>query len=148
MGGTRPVPHFLEQVDVPTPKKDLRGGRPLWLDTPRIDVRYRTRLTQETCDVAVVGAGISGALVALSLAEHGHDVVIVDRGEPCRGSTLASTAMIQFELDTPLVELADRKGAAAARRAHLRPFAPEVWMEGAPGALSRRQRARLARLAG
>lgn len=123
MGGTRPVPHFLEQVDVPTPKKDLRGGRPLWLDTPRIDVRYRTRLTQETCDVAVVGAGISGALVALSLAEHGHDVVIVDRGEPCRGSTLASTAMIQFELDTPLVELADRKGAAAARRAYLRSFA-------------------------
>jgi glycine/D-amino acid oxidase-like deaminating enzyme len=70
--------------------------------------------------VAVVGAGISGALVALRLAEDGHDVVIVDRREPCRGSTLASTAMIQFELDTPLSRLADKIGAAKAERAYRR----------------------------
>ena len=106
-----------------TPDKDLRGGRPLWVDSPRIDVRCRTRLTHERCDVAVVGAGISGALVALSLAEHGHDLVIVDRGVPGRASTVASTAMIQFELDTPLTELADRKGAKAAAQAYRRSFA-------------------------
>jgi glycine/D-amino acid oxidase-like deaminating enzyme len=105
---------------VQTPKKDLRDGRPLWADTPRIRVRRRSRLEPETCDVAVVGAGISGALVALALAEGGHDVVILDRAEPCHGSTLASTAMIQFELDTPLIELADKKGAATAERAWLR----------------------------
>lgn len=106
-----------------TPKKDLRGGRPLWADTPRIKLKHRTRLERETCDVAVVGAGISGALVALALAERGHDVVIVDRGEPLHGSTLASTAMIQFELDTPLIELADKKGRANAERAYRRSFA-------------------------
>lgn len=103
-----------------TPKKDLRGGRPLWADTPRSRVRHRTRLGDERCDVAVVGAGISGALVALRLAEEGHDVVIVDRRPPCHGSTLASTAMIQFELDTPLSKLADKIGAAPAERAYLR----------------------------
>ena len=105
-----------------TPKKDLRGGRPLWADTPRIRVRSRSRLNSESCDVAVVGAGISGALVALELAENGHDVVIVDRAEPCRGSTFASTAMIQFELDTPLIELADKKGGAIAERIWRRSF--------------------------
>jgi glycine/D-amino acid oxidase-like deaminating enzyme len=94
----------------------------LWADTPRIGVRYRTRLTAETCDVAVVGAGISGALVALELAESGQDVVIVDRAKPCRGSTFASTAMIQFELDTPLTELADKKGGAKAERIWRRSF--------------------------
>ena len=99
-----------------TPKKDLRGGRPLWADTPRIRVRSRSLLNSESCDVAVIGAGISGALVALELTENGHDVVIVDRAEPCRGSTFASTAMIQFELDTPLIELADKKGGAIAER--------------------------------
>jgi len=108
---------------VPTPKKDLRGGRPVWADTPRTTVKHRTRLGPETCDVAVVGAGISGALVALTLAERGHDVVIIDRDEPCRCSTLASTAMIQFELDTPLIELADMKGARLAERAYHRSFA-------------------------
>jgi glycine/D-amino acid oxidase-like deaminating enzyme len=107
---------------VQTPKKDLRGGRPLWADSPRIRVRHRSHLERETCDVAVVGAGISGALVALALAEGGHDVVIVDRAEPRHGSTLASTAMIQFELDTPLSELADTKGAATAERIWLRSF--------------------------
>jgi glycine/D-amino acid oxidase-like deaminating enzyme len=85
-------------------------------------VRHRTRLEHETCDVAVIGAGISGALAALKLAERGHDVVIVDRRPPCRGSTLASTAMIQFELDTTLSELADKIGADAAERAYLRSF--------------------------
>ncbi len=108
---------------MPTPKKDLRGGRPIWVDTPRIDVKHRTHLGHENCDVAVIGAGISGALVALSLAERGHDVVIVDRSKPCSGSTLASTAMIQFELDTPLIELADQKGSAHAERAYHRSFA-------------------------
>ncbi len=106
-----------------TPKKDLRGGRPIWADMPRTIVKHRSRLAHEKCDVAVIGAGISGALAALALAERGHDVVIVDRSEPCRGSTLASTAMIQFELDTPLIELADKKGAALAARAYRRSFA-------------------------
>ena len=106
-----------------TPKKDLRGGRPLWADTPHISIRYRTRLEAEHCDIAVVGAGISGALVALALAERGHDVVILDRGTPGHASTIASTAMIQFELDTPLSELADRKGAKPAERVYLRSFA-------------------------
>jgi glycine/D-amino acid oxidase-like deaminating enzyme len=103
-----------------TPKKDLRGGRPLWADTPRIRVRHRASLEREACDVAVVGAGISGALVALRLAEDGHDVIVLDRREPLEGSTLASTAMIQFELDTPLTKLADKIGAGAAERAYRR----------------------------
>jgi glycine/D-amino acid oxidase-like deaminating enzyme len=107
---------------VPTPKKDLRGGKPLWADSARIAVRHLSRPNHETCDVAVVGAGISGALVALSLAEKGHDVVILDRRQPCRGSTLASTAMIQFELDTTLSELSDKIGARRAKRVYLRSF--------------------------
>lgn len=105
-----------------TPKKDLRGGRPLWADSPGIDVRHRTRLRDEKCDVAVVGAGVSGALVAQRLSEDGHDVVIVERRDPCRGSTLASTAMIQFEIDTPLSELTRKIGASKAERAYRRSF--------------------------
>ena len=110
-------------TDVPTSPKDLRGGDPLWAESPRITVRHRSRLDNESCDVAVVGAGISGALIALSLAEKGHDVVVLDRRPPCHGSTLASTAMIQFELDTTLVDLAEKIGATPARRAYRRSYA-------------------------
>jgi glycine/D-amino acid oxidase-like deaminating enzyme len=100
--------------------KDLRGGRTLWSDSPHIRLRHRKVLERERCDVAVIGAGISGAIISLLLAEAGQDVVVIDRREPIHGSTLASTAMIQFELDTPLSELADKIGADQAERAYRR----------------------------
>jgi glycine/D-amino acid oxidase-like deaminating enzyme len=101
-------------------RKDLHSGRTLWSDSQRIRVRHRTVLERERCDVAIVGAGISGAIIALMLSEIGQDVIVMDRRTPIHGSTLASTAMIQFELDTPLIELADKIGAASAERAYRR----------------------------
>jgi len=67
--------------------------------------------------VVVVGAGISGALMARELVRRGHDVTIVDRRAPVLGSTLASTALLQFEIDLPLSALTDRIGRAKAERA-------------------------------
>lgn len=109
-----------ETVAKPSRPRDLRGGRTLWSDSPNIRVRHRSLLNREHCDVAIVGAGISGAIIAVMLAEAGHDVVVIDRRQPIHGSTLASTAMIQFELDTPLTELADKIGAPSAERAYRR----------------------------
>lgn len=108
------------------PPRQLRGGAPLWRDSPRIRVRTRKNLEPVRCDVAIVGAGISGAIAALMLAEKGRSVVILDRRPPVTGSTLASTAMIQFEIDTPLSALADKIGAKKAERAYLRSFAGNV----------------------
>lgn len=106
-----------------TPLRQLRDGASLWSASPHIRVRTHTKLEPITCDVAIVGAGISGAISALMLAERGHNVVVLDRRPPVTGSTMASTAMIQFEIDTPLTELADKIGAAKAERAYLRAFA-------------------------
>jgi glycine/D-amino acid oxidase-like deaminating enzyme len=68
-------------------------------------------------EVLVVGAGITGAMVAQMLAADGFKVVIVDRRGPAKGSTLASTALVQFEIDTPLTQLKRKIGAANAERA-------------------------------
>lgn len=106
-----------------TAPRQLRGGKPLWAASPRIRVRTRKTLQALTCDVAIVGAGVSGALAALMLAEKGHTVIVLDRREPVTGSTQASTAMIQFEIDVPLTELADKIGASKAERAYKRSFA-------------------------
>jgi glycine/D-amino acid oxidase-like deaminating enzyme len=67
-------------------------------------------------DVLVVGAGISGALVAEALSLE-HRVMIVDRRGAARGSTPASTALVQHEIDTPLTRLSRKIGADAAGRA-------------------------------
>jgi glycine/D-amino acid oxidase-like deaminating enzyme len=84
--------------------------------------RARKLLTDCKADVLVVGAGISGILVAHSLAGRGRQVLIVDRRGPLRGSTPASTSLLQFEIDTPLIRLRRLLGARAANAAWLRSF--------------------------
>jgi glycine/D-amino acid oxidase-like deaminating enzyme len=75
-----------------------------------------------TCDVLVVGAGISGALTAELLSAQGHRVVVVDRRGPFQGSTSANTALILYEIDTPLINLARKIGEPDAVRAWRRSY--------------------------
>ncbi len=70
----------------------------------------------QVTEVLVVGAGISGALIADALTSIGLDVLIVDRRGPLAGSTPASTALLQYEIDTPLHLLARRIGRDRAER--------------------------------
>jgi glycine/D-amino acid oxidase-like deaminating enzyme len=72
-------------------------------------------------DVAIVGAGISGAFMAHELSRD-HSVAVLDRRPPLTGSTMASTAMLQWEIDLPLTALTEKIGAQKARRAYLRSF--------------------------
>jgi len=74
------------------------------------------------CDVLVIGAGLTGALLADALTARGQSVIVIDRRHPGHGSTSASTALLQYELDAQLVDLIDtlgRKRAVAAYRACL-----------------------------
>jgi glycine/D-amino acid oxidase-like deaminating enzyme len=73
-----------------------------------------------TREVVVVGGGISGALAAYFLARAGVGVALVDRREACHGSTAASTGLLQYEIDTPLVQLARKIGAENAAAAYRR----------------------------
>jgi glycine/D-amino acid oxidase-like deaminating enzyme len=65
----------------------------------------------------VVGAGISGSIAAEALADDGLAVIIADRRGPAEGSTAASTALLQYEIDTPLIELTRQLGPHNAVRA-------------------------------
>jgi glycine/D-amino acid oxidase-like deaminating enzyme len=67
-------------------------------------------------NVVVIGAGISGALIADALSDAGLQVVIVDRRGAVKGSTPASTALLQYEIDTPLSLLGDQIGREKAER--------------------------------
>lgn len=102
-----------------TKKRDLRTGRSLWADSPGLGVPVRPLTKAISVDVAVVGAGISGAFMAHELSKD-HSVAVLDRRPPLMGSTLASTALLQWEIDLPLTALTKRIGAAKAARAYLR----------------------------
>ena len=97
-----------------THKRDLRSGHSIWQRRPLSGLPER-RLVQDTrCDVLIVGAGISGALAAEQQTDAGLSIVVIDRRGAVRGSTLASTSLLQYEIDTPLSKLAKRIGVARA----------------------------------
>ncbi|MFN3712762.1 MAG: NAD(P)/FAD-dependent oxidoreductase [Alcanivoracaceae bacterium] len=97
---------------------DLKSGYPFWAVKnglmyafPRLDADVR-------CDVVVIGAGITGALIADELARHGHDVIVVDQRDVGWGSTSASTALLQYEIDTHAIDLVKRYDQTSALLAY------------------------------
>jgi glycine/D-amino acid oxidase-like deaminating enzyme len=105
-----------------TSKKILRAKQPLWAALPGTSVNCRKTASRNNYDVIIVGAGISGALAAMALLSFDKTILIVDRREPVRGSSLASTAMIQHEIDVPLHRLSRTIG---------QPHAERVWQRSA-----------------
>ncbi|WP_395450258.1 NAD(P)/FAD-dependent oxidoreductase [Aminobacter sp. UC22_36] len=100
-----------------TRKLDLRTGRPVWY-AYRAPSVPTGRLTRDIkADVAIIGMGISGAMIAEALTETGHSVVCIDRRGPLLGSTSATTALVQFEIDQPLSVLSRQIGGQDAGRA-------------------------------
>ncbi|MBA2402530.1 MAG: FAD-binding oxidoreductase [Bradyrhizobium sp.] len=100
-----------------TEQADLRGGRSPWFAAAGHPAR-REIGENLTCDALIVGAGITGSLVAERLTRQGLEVVIVDRELPGRGSTAASTSMLLWEIDRSLSELTEAYGFERASRAY------------------------------
>lgn len=89
---------------------DLRSEYPYWLLKNGIVKSYPSLQDDISTDVAIIGAGISGALVAYYLAKRGCKAVIIDKRHVGMGSTAASTSLLQYEIDTPLHELSGYVG--------------------------------------
>jgi len=103
-----------------TRHRNLRTGVTAWSLYRKPSI-HGTRLRRSVnADVVVIGGGISGAMIAQALAEAGRRPLILDRRRTALlGSTAASTALLQFELDTPLLTLSRSLGSRRARRVWL-----------------------------
>jgi glycine/D-amino acid oxidase-like deaminating enzyme len=97
---------------------DLTSEHPFWPLNSGLIRSYPSLRADLTCEVLVLGAGITGALCAYQLMKAGMDVVVLDKRDVASGSTSASTAMLQYEIDTPLTELILRMGKVDAERAY------------------------------
>ena len=106
-------------TDSVTQHRDLRTGTSPWCTPSAPTIPVQRLAAPLRADVVVVGAGITGALVAQALSATGQSVAVLDRRAPAHGSTAASTALLQFEIDTPLIHLIDSIGFERARRAWL-----------------------------
>ena len=106
-----------------TISRDLKTGRSVWQAARLQPTSARALTANAEASVVIVGAGVSGAFIAEILAYDGHDVIVVDRRGVAQGSTAASTALVQYEIDEPLTVLSKKIGKADAlrawRRSHL-----------------------------
>lgn len=89
---------------------DLKSGYPFWAVKNGLMQAFPPLRQDIRCEVVVLGAGITGALIADELVAHGHEVVVLEQRDVAWGSTAASTALLQYEIDTHMVDLAKQYG--------------------------------------
>ncbi|RYU96191.1 NAD(P)/FAD-dependent oxidoreductase [Emticicia agri] len=98
---------------------DLRTESPFWLMRSGIVRSYPSIKQSYSTDVAIMGGGITGALIAYHLTEAGIPAIVLDKRKIGMGSTCASTSLLQYEIDTPLGELTKYVGSKNANQSYL-----------------------------
>src|SRR5262249_53132156 len=97
--------------------RDLRSGRPIWAGRSAPSVPHSRLARDIKTDVLVIGAGITGAMIADALTLRGTKLAVADKRGLAKGSSLASTALAQDEVDMPLIMLPRKIGKEKAVRA-------------------------------
>ena len=97
---------------------DLKSGYPYWAIKNGLMHAFPPLQADLRCEVAIIGGGITGALIADELAGHGHEVALIEQRDIGWGSSSASTALLQYEIDTHMIDLAKRYGEADAALAY------------------------------
>lgn len=98
---------------------DLRSPYPYSFMIKGIIRSYPSLSHNLTTEVAIIGAGITGALVAYHLNKIGIKVSIFDRRHSGMGSTAASSGLLQYEIDMPLFKLKEKIGESKAMKSYL-----------------------------
>lgn len=92
----------------------LRSSETYWPLKHAMEINYPSLDSDLATEILIIGGGITGALMAYKLINEGKKVVIVDRLDMCNGSTAASTAILQYEIDVSLHELIKLRGTECA----------------------------------
>ncbi len=100
----------------------LKTPEPFWLVKNGLINSYPSIRENVKTDILIVGAGITGSMIAHQCIKDGFDTVILDRREVCNGSTSATTSMLQYEIDVPLYELSEMIGEEGAVESYLACF--------------------------
>jgi glycine/D-amino acid oxidase-like deaminating enzyme len=102
-------------------KPVLRRGKTVWLqpgarNSQPKSARYPPLGGHHQTEIAIVGGGLTGAMIAEAFTAAGADVIVVEAARVGHGSTAASTALLLQEPDYDLESLAKKYGAKRARR--------------------------------
>lgn len=92
----------------------MRDGLSIWEACDEAQPPWRSAPLHADVDVAIIGAGITGAFLAERFTRAGWRIAVLDGRAPQKGATAASTALVMWETDAPLMELEQRIGLEAA----------------------------------
>ncbi len=93
---------------------DLHSGMPFWIVLNPLYNYYNPLKKNIKTHTVIIGSGITGALVAHTLCSLGVKCILIDKRTIGTGSTAASTAQLQYEIDVPLVDLIEKVGEKKA----------------------------------
>jgi glycine/D-amino acid oxidase-like deaminating enzyme len=96
----------------------LSSGLPFSLIRYGLPFNYPKLETDISTEVVIIGGGISGALMACYLVDSGLECVVVDKRTIGLGSTVASTSLLQYEIDVSLNDLIGLRGESDAIQAY------------------------------
>ncbi len=92
----------------------LTSYEPYWLRKNGLITAYPSLTEDIETDVLIIGAGITGSLMAHQVVKDGYRTVVIDRRDIATGSTSATTSMLQYEIDIPLHKLIEKVGEQTA----------------------------------
>lgn len=92
----------------------LRSSETFWPLKSAMKYSYPSIDADLSTEILIIGGGITGALIAYKLISEGKKVILVDRRDVANGSTAASTALLQYEIDVSLHELIKIRGTECA----------------------------------
>jgi glycine/D-amino acid oxidase-like deaminating enzyme len=97
---------------------DLHTGIPFWPLRDGLLASYPALKRDLAVEVAIVGAGITGALAGYELSRLGADVVILDGRDAASGSSAATSGLLLYDTDASFADLSRSVGQAAAARTY------------------------------
>lgn len=92
----------------------LVAGDMIWTNLTKVPNKYPYLSENIECDALIIGGGVTGAIIAYYLTKEGINTVLVDKNIIGYGSTRASTAILQYEVDTDLWGLSHMIGEKQA----------------------------------
>jgi glycine/D-amino acid oxidase-like deaminating enzyme len=93
---------------------ELHHGNLFWPTTVQKSRAFPELTTAVTCDVLIIGGGMSGSIMARILADYQIDTVLIEKDTIASGSTSVNNGLLQFSNDAMLIDLIDRIGKEKA----------------------------------
>ena len=94
----------------------LMNGNFYWPKKTKIENVYPYLTKNTTCDVLIVGGGVSGAITAYYLAKEGANVIVAEKNIVGFGQTLASSAILEAQPEIEMARLERVVGTSHAKK--------------------------------